>query len=337
LIDFLFKYSIDLVHVEHFALQSIGWTKYLDLLGIPLIVGNHDYYTICPSLNLLDENMVSCGGICTKGRGNCNAVFFPIDSMPPLKNNFVHGWQDQFREVYSHAYATVFPSERSNRVFSSVYNKLGFESVVIPHGRDWGEFGVTDQFDLNKDPLRVLIPGTLGTNKGIQMLMSITKHFKGRKDVEFHTLGQPAFELRGLVKNHGKYLRQDFGKKVEKISPHIALMTSISEETYSLILDECWAQGLPVVALGIGAIKERVQKYLGGWLVNISDGADGVIKLIEHLVRSDDVVRDMQDSIRGLPQRYLGENSIERMVNKYTLLYLEAISVTMKSGLAKNH
>ena len=76
----------------------------------------------------------------------------------------------------------------------------------------------------------------------------------------------------------------------------------------------------------MGAIKERVQKHQGGWLVNISDGASGVIEKLEELLKSDIDIQNMQNFIKDSAQSYLRGNTKESMVTKYKNVYLKAIS-----------
>src|SRR3546814_14202891 len=69
------------------------------------------------------------------------------------------------------------------------------------------------------------------------------------------------------VIDHGPYQREQFAERVAAIQPHVAAILSICPETWCHTLTECWACGLPVFALDIGAVGERIRDPGGGWLV----------------------------------------------------------------------
>ena len=87
---------------------------------------------------------------------------------------------------------------------------------------------------------------------------------------EFHILGTCDFPAgTGDAVIHGAYEREDFQTHVRRINPHIGAALSIWPETYLHTLSEMWAAGLPVLALRLGAMAERVGRRKGrGWLAD---------------------------------------------------------------------
>src|SRR3546814_7153504 len=69
------------------------------------------------------------------------------------------------------------------------------------------------------------------------------------------------------VIDHGPYQREQFAERVAAIQPHVAAILSICPETWCHTLTECWACGLPVFAIDMGAVGERIREHGGGWLV----------------------------------------------------------------------
>lgn len=51
----IYKYSIELLHIRHIAWHSLKLPKIAKDMGIPVINSFHDFYTICPSVNLVNE------------------------------------------------------------------------------------------------------------------------------------------------------------------------------------------------------------------------------------------------------------------------------------------
>ncbi len=48
---------------------------------------------------------------------------------------------------------------------------------------------------------------------------------------------------------------------------HVVLLPSLAEETFSLLLSECRAAGVPVIASRVGALSERIRHGIDGWLL----------------------------------------------------------------------
>lgn len=325
LIDFVFRHSIDLVHVEHFAYQSIGWSRYLGYLGVPFVVSTHDYYALCPSLNLLDENLSSCGGICSPGSSQCNVTLFPKDSVPPLKNGYVRNWRRGFETVFANSFCVFAPSNSALKIVLEAYGDRVKRSEVILHGRSRYPLSSPKSMGREFHRLKVLVPGHSALHKGSLLLQEICKHFGDRDDIEFHTLGSSSPDLEDLVFAHGSYEKSEFNQRVRSISPDFALITAISEETFNFSLDECWESGLPVLAIDIGAIGERIKAYGGGWLIKRADSANGMIEKLEWLILNRDILEEMKLEVTGAPHEYLRESSAEKMALRYASIYNDAI------------
>jgi hypothetical protein len=67
--DMLTRHAIDLVHIRHMAWHSTTLPQTCRRLGIATVFSFHDFYTLCPTVKLLDQDMVFCGGRCTPGPG----------------------------------------------------------------------------------------------------------------------------------------------------------------------------------------------------------------------------------------------------------------------------
>ena len=50
------KYAIEAIHVRHIAFHSLGLLTIARAVHVPVLFSFHDYYAICPTVKLLDEN-----------------------------------------------------------------------------------------------------------------------------------------------------------------------------------------------------------------------------------------------------------------------------------------
>src|SRR3546814_1920422 len=51
----LVRWGIDLLHVRHMAWHSLNLIDLAGGIGIPVVCSFHDYYSICPTVNLIDD------------------------------------------------------------------------------------------------------------------------------------------------------------------------------------------------------------------------------------------------------------------------------------------
>ena len=94
---------------------------------------------------------------------------------------------------------------------------------------------------------------------------------------------------------------------------------SIVAETFSHVLTEAWAMGIPVVATDLGAFGERLRAHEGGWLVPPDDAAAAARRI---LAIADDPteyrVQAWRADLRGVP-------TAEEMADGYLALYGETL------------
>jgi glycosyltransferase involved in cell wall biosynthesis len=60
----------------------------------------------------------------------------------------------------------------------------------------------------------------------------------------------------------------------------LAVLPSIWPEAYALVVDECLASGVPVVAFDLGAVGERLKAWDTRTLVSLNEGADGLARTV---------------------------------------------------------
>ncbi len=264
----LLKYAFELVHIRHLGWHGADLPQVCRTLGLPVVLSLHDYYTVCPSVKLLDEAKTYCAGKCTPTEGECSVELWPQRQFPPLKNAFVHRWREVFAEAFRACDSLVTTSPGGREVFLNVFDELkGADFRVIPHGRTFAATAQTAQAPDAAQPLKILIPGNISPAKGSGLINALLALDVERK-LEFHLLGDPGRVKREPnVVVHGAYAREDFVDKVAAIAPHIGAILSNWPETYCHTLTEMWAAGVPVAGIDIGAVGERIAAHGGGWLL----------------------------------------------------------------------
>ncbi len=326
--DLLIRYGIELVHIRHIAWHSISLASLTSRLDIPTILSIHDFYTICPTVNLLDENLTFCGGECTATDGRCPTPIWSEYRLVNLKHNFIKTWQHNMAKMFQYidAFVTTAPSARE--MMTKIYPQLEQANFkVIPHGRDFPHLQtkpiVFSPPKPNK-PLKVLFPGNISSSKGAELIVAIKKLDVDNR-LEFHFLGNTRHFLKPIGKLHGTYTRADFDRWMQKIKPHCVGIFSIWPETYCHTLTESWASGVPVVAINKGAVGERIARHGCGWLI---DEVDPQVIYDRLLVIADDTegYSEKMSYLNQWQLTYARQNNIATMAAQYHQLYQQVIA-----------
>jgi GT2 family glycosyltransferase len=319
----LVDWGVELLHIRHLAWHSLDLVDVAKSLEIPVVHSFHDFYAICPSVNLVDADGNFCPtGVAERAR---NPLWRGDPTDTGIDAAMLRHWQQRMQRTLAQCDAFVTTSQNAKDVLMHALPFLAERKAdfhVIPHGRDFERFEcLADTSALApNEPLRILLPGNIGLAKGMQLIEQ-AKALDTTGKFEFHLLGTCDPALAGCVIDHGPYQRSDFAEKVAEIRPHIAAILSIWPETWCHTLTECWASGLPVLGIDIGAVGERIQRHGGGWLLGFpASGGSLHAELLR--IREDAVGRRHRVEDIVLWQGGEGRrNSTARMAERYVRVY----------------
>ena len=262
--------EIDIVHIRTLICLGPEIFPILRNAGVAIIFSIHDFNTICPTNHLLDDKGVFCGGYCTNGKGHCYLIPRWFSDIKNLKHCYVHRWRERMAANLPLADAFCSPSNSVKKLIIEHFPIISSKEYrIIEYGQRWKE-----RLSLAHppgNPLKVLVLGVLSPIKGMALLSSL---YDLNNDlcsgIEFHILGNSNSQKRNIrhVVWHGEYNRENLLSYVKKIKPSFSIICSIVPETYSHTLTESWMLGLPVVASNMGALKERIKRHGGGYLVD---------------------------------------------------------------------
>lgn len=317
----LVYYRINVIHVRHMVWQSLGLMEVAYQSDIPVVYSFHDYYSVCPSVKLLDENNHFCAGRCTPSRGECFQELWPSNEITALKHDAVYRWQQQFAGSLALCRGFVATTEQVRNVMQDIFPALLNKPFkVIPHGRDFNNLTDLAVAPAPNMPLRVVIPGHISRAKGAEVLLQLAAD-KRLAHVEWHVLGTLDATLIDQAPNslvvHGPYLRDDFTSLIAQIRPHLGAVLSIWPETWCHTLTELWAAGLPVIGFDTGAVGERLRETQAGWLADDITAESVVLMLLKA-----SEAKEWQQAKRQLTQWQLsGQHSCSYMADNYWNFY----------------
>lgn len=277
LIDVL---QIDLIHVHHVLNLYLDIFKIAQKKNIPLIYTLHDYYSICPSINLVGKNGKPCH---LDSRYDCAKCCL---SKFESKKELITIWRNEFYNCMKTAVKLIAPSQTTKDIYLQYYPELNIN--VIGHGitlRKNKEILNTKR----TEDLRYNIAfiGGISDLKGLEYMKGLIQKVKDT-NIYIHLYGISSDNLYNIGSNHfiyhGAYNREELVTLLHKDKIQLICLLAIWAETFSYTLSESIYAGIPVVTLDIGAIAERVRKDDLGWVLPYGSSIDKVFETIKSIL-----------------------------------------------------
>lgn len=260
----------NVVHIRHLAWHSVNLAALAKAAGSAVVLSFHDFYMLCPTVQLIDAQQRYCAGKCTQeGTADCQPQLWPKESFPPLRNHWVFQWRNLFTPLLEQCDAYITTSASAKDTICKVLPQIANRPfATIAHGRDFTELSQLSRAPVPGGVLKILLPGNITQSKGlhlVEQLLAIDHALR----LEFHILGQHKFASSDpRLVFHGVYERKDFNTKVRQIRPHIGAVLSVWDETWCHTLTELWSAGLPVAVLPFGTVANRVKQHGAGWVLS---------------------------------------------------------------------
>lgn len=265
---------IEHVHVHHTIDVPAEVFHLLTDLELPYDWTIHDYYAVCPRINLIDESGLYCGEpdearcqSCLDRNGGARAGAIDICR-----------WRGEHRAWLAGARKVFVPhrdvAERLNNYFRGVnfVERRHFEShpaarpVAVPLAAG--------------ETMRVAIIGAVGLHKGIDVLLACARDGLARGlPLSFHIVGHTScdYVVRNLpnVTLSGRYHEEEIFDLLAGLRCHCAFFCSVWPETYTYTLSLALLGGLFPVAFDLGAPAARIRECGFGHLLPLT--RDGTI------------------------------------------------------------
>lgn len=284
--------KLNIWHIHYH--QTIGFSKDIwslpDLLGVEYDFTVHDFFTVCPRINFIDEMEIFCGQPEINVCENCVkfASLEPqVEQLYKELGSSVQHWREFHIEKLAKARSVFAPSDDAATKMSCYGNIPNMlpkphpepEQIVELNPPRAGDDGI----------LRVALLGAIGIHKGHNKLLACAKYAR-RHDlpIEFIVIGYTCndddYKDLDNVKITGAYDHDDLSWIIAENKCSIALFLSVWPETFSYTLSEAWKNGLYPVAYDIGAPAERIRKSELGFLIPFSSSPAEICQQLLALV-----------------------------------------------------
>lgn len=285
-------FGVSAVSVEHALYFPLNALTRLQDAGLKLITVHHDFYAVCPSLNLIDVATYSAcaahAGQPEKSPSCLSSYFASAGATPPCPaETLLAAHQRAWTAVFHRAERLVFPSESARTTTLAAYPQAAPRSTVIPHG-----YAAPPPLARPRSPstlLRVALIGQVAHRiKGRELILELLAatralplewHFFG--DVEYLNFMSRVDEVGVRRVYHGPYRRSAILEKLRGSGVDVALFTSVCPETFSFTLSEALIAGVPPLVPRLGALAERVEAVRAGWIIAPNSASAAAAKLNE--------------------------------------------------------
>jgi glycosyltransferase involved in cell wall biosynthesis len=272
----------DLVHIQHLMGLPLALVHSIQRQGIPFVITLWDFWWICANAQLLTNySQQICDGPraylncarCALARANRSPLWPALPGLVGLL-----AWRNYLlRRVMQTARRLIAPTEFVQDWYAA-HGAPSENLVVIQPGLE-PAMPVTWSMREPGRPVRFAYIGGLSWQKGIHVLVEAFNGVHGAG--ELWIAGDESFDpayvarLRAQatpgVRFLGKLTREEVWKTLAQVD--VVVVPALWYETFSFIVSEAFAAGVPVVASRLGPLADRVHDGIDGLLMPPGDMA----------------------------------------------------------------
>lgn len=244
----------------------------------------HDYFSICPTICLLNTKSEYCEIPTTEKCDKCLANNkLHIDIHCSERNKGISVWRENWTRLLDCCDEIRTFSQSSKEVFQKAYPCVSSEKItVVPHKVDY-LLNISDRVK-RSDTLNIGVIGAIDEIKGVNIVIEMAElikkyNIKARIVILGYTSPKIPNDLCLCV---GKYKRSELPGLILKNDIDIVFIPSIWPETFSFTSQEAMMMGLPTACFDIGAPAERINNYDKGLIIPYINADYALRKLLEY-------------------------------------------------------
>lgn len=239
----------------------------------------HDHFLICPTRHLLDPEHRYCGvpevavcARCLPDNPNC------LDA--PLKKTDIGLWRRHWGQLLNGVSVVRVFSASSAKLVERVWPEHADKVRLQPH-----EMNVTPVKAQTPEPgmpLHVGVVGRISAHKGAAEVAALGRHIReeglAARITIFGHLEHPA--PTSVVSQTGTYVPDALPSLCAEHGVNVFWFPSICPETFSFVLHEMKAMGLPILAYDVGAQADALATHPTGRLVALGAGPEEILSAL---------------------------------------------------------
>ncbi|MCD2167203.1 methyltransferase domain-containing protein [Comamonas koreensis] len=284
LVALLRELGVSHIHFHHLMGLNLEVMRLPELLGVRYDFTAHDYYAICPQINLMEPThnpRYAALGVpqCPQCSG----------AEPAPTGEYIDAWRMRHRLFLNQARYVLAPSKDAALRMHQYFPEAAVRYVTHHDIPDAALLPVPKGQPLaHHAHLRVFILGGVSLAKGGDVMEAVAlAAAQSQAPVELHLLGYPHRRMRtqphASLTIHGPYDDADLPALMARLQPDVVWFPALWPETYSYTLSACLQAGVPVIAPDIGAFPERLAGRPWTWLRPWSTSADEWLALMQDI------------------------------------------------------
>ncbi|MGN0915432.1 MAG: glycosyltransferase [Succinivibrio sp.] len=242
----------------------------------------HDFHSICPSYNLMDDKNSFCRlnlEKCQDCQNKKQQTLCDYDR-DVLYSSYsdISKWRGSFSKFFRNtADEMIVFSDSEKEYLLKVYKELEAIIKVIPHKvMPLKKANVPQHAGVN-----IGVLGNIASvSKGLDVVNKLIKKIEESSDTRLVVLGSMLdTKTTDKVAVTGPYSREELPALVEKYKVDVILIPSVWPETFSYTTSEAIEMGVKTVCFDLGAQADKVKNYINGLVVSVDDAS-----LLERIV-----------------------------------------------------
>lgn len=272
--DFLASCGVRRIHYHHIIGLLPVFLEQLRNFSVPFDFTVHDYYSICPKINLIKDDTY-CGEL---GIAQCNTCL--AESRKDHATEIV-AWRNRHSWLITDAQRVICPSDDTLRRMRRYYPTGHF---VKRYHEDLQPPELRHKTSASRDAsVRIAILGSLSVAKGANLVRDLLAHINRQSiNASIRVIGSS----QGLIRpgfnysESGPYKTAQLDQLLEDANADVILFPGRIPETYSYTLTEAMRTGLPILAPDVGSFPERLAYYPLSRIYNHKSAAEAVFEQV---------------------------------------------------------
>lgn len=347
--DFLLKIKPEIIHIHTLMGLPITFVKVANKLGIRTIYTSHDYFGICPKVNLIDFNGEYCtdyefGEKCIK----CNNNPLSLNKMKILQSNTYRVIKEfnivkklranhksnimrekscinnrstsesyiKLRNTYISILEDIsyihYNSENTKKVYEQYISNSG-KVIHLTHKDISERYVKKDNFE---DKLKILYLGDCLKYKGYDFLiesLSTLKNSEWELNIYGNSFERESLGLSNHISFHGRYNVEILQQAIKKND--LLIIPSICNETFGFTVLEGLSMAIPIIVTNRVGAKDLIQDKKTGFIIPTDTKELSLI--INKIMNDKNILKQInQNIIKGFHVKNIQENS-EEIISLY--------------------
>lgn len=269
-------FEVDVVHLHNLLGHSLAALRVCEGFDGPVLCTLHDLRLACPNHSLLHRDTVACGvpddlSVCAGCLPETR-----VGGSLELLERYRGFTAAHLSAIDTFVAADVTAVDALRRAHPVPDDRV----VVVEHGTLVAPLRAPlDDATVLTGPLRLAFVGRAWRKKGLEVVNHLAASLDPH-DVELHHFGESRDPVHPSVRVHGTYDNAELPGLLHRAGIHVVLLPGPYAETYSYVMSEALAAGLPVIGAGYGALGHRIRTHEVGWTIDPTDPTS-----VEQLVR----------------------------------------------------